>query len=161
MSHKKPVIHRHVTDVDRPIAIAQQRTCIKRGQLLHFYNNHFKALLDLVWDYPGEPVPERSYQSGFTAARDSEWQWHLLGYMQICTSSQTDNHTSIPPLFFTCHMPLESPTNSIKALKAVDWLCITNTNVNEQIQKLTHTHNRFTALLESVRDHPGEQVPER
>jgi len=24
-----------------------------------------------------------------------------------------------------------------------------------------HTHNRFTALLESVRDHPGEQVPER
>jgi len=25
----------------------------------------------------------------------------------------------------------------------------------------THTHNRFTALLEFVRDHPGEQVPER
>jgi len=24
----------------------------------------------------------------------------------------------------------------------------------------THTHNRFTALLEFVRDHPGEQVPE-
>jgi len=27
--------------------------------------------------------------------------------------------------------------------------------------KYTHTHNRFTALLESVRDYPGEQVPER
>jgi len=25
----------------------------------------------------------------------------------------------------------------------------------------THTHNRFTALLEYVRDYPGEQVPER
>jgi len=25
----------------------------------------------------------------------------------------------------------------------------------------THTHNRFTALLKYVRDHPGEQVPER
>jgi len=25
----------------------------------------------------------------------------------------------------------------------------------------THTHNPFTALLEFVRDHPGEQVPER
>jgi len=25
----------------------------------------------------------------------------------------------------------------------------------------THTHNCFTALLEYVRDHPGEQVPER
>ena len=23
-------------------------------------------------------------QSGFTGARDSEWQWHLLGYMQRC-----------------------------------------------------------------------------
>jgi len=25
----------------------------------------------------------------------------------------------------------------------------------------THTHNHFTALLEYVRDHLGEQVPER
>jgi len=25
----------------------------------------------------------------------------------------------------------------------------------------THAHNRFTALLEFVLDHPGEQVPER
>jgi len=30
----------------------------------------------------------------FTEARDSEWQWHQLGHMQICTSPQTDNHTS-------------------------------------------------------------------
>jgi len=42
------------------------------------------------------------YQKGktnqdFTDARDSEWQWHQLGYMQICTSLQTDNHASIPP----------------------------------------------------------------
>jgi len=29
---------------------------------------------------------------------DSEWQWHQLGHMQICTSLQTSNHTSIPPL---------------------------------------------------------------
>ena len=26
---------------------------------------------------------------------------------------------------------------------------------------MEHTHNRFTAFLEYVRDHPGEQVPER
>jgi len=30
----------------------------------------------------------------FTEARDSEWQWHQLGHMQVCTSLQTDNHTS-------------------------------------------------------------------
>jgi len=36
----------------------------------------------------------------FTEARDSEWQWHQLGYMQVCTSLQTDNHASTPPLGF-------------------------------------------------------------
>jgi len=45
------------------------------------------------------------YQKGktnldFTEARDSEWQWHQLGHMQVCTSLQTDNHDSIPPLIF-------------------------------------------------------------
>ena len=42
------------------------------------------------------------YQKGktnldFTEARDSEWQWHQLGHMQVCISLQTDNHTSNPP----------------------------------------------------------------
>ena len=45
------------------------------------------------------------YQKGktnldFTEARDSEWQWNQLGHMQVCTSLQTDNHTSTPPLSF-------------------------------------------------------------
>jgi len=45
------------------------------------------------------------YQKGktnldFTEARDSEWQWHQLGYVQVCTSLQTDNHTSTLPLVF-------------------------------------------------------------
>jgi len=31
----------------------------------------------------------------------------------------------------------------------------------EKVIQNTHTHNRFTALLEHVRDHLGEQVPER
>ena len=29
----------------------------------------------------------------FTGTRDSEWQWHQLCHMQICTSQQTDNQT--------------------------------------------------------------------
>ena len=33
-----------------------------------------------------------------TEARDSELQWYQLGHMQICTSLQTDNHASTPPL---------------------------------------------------------------
>ena len=55
----------------------------------------------------------------FTEARDSEWQWHQLGHMQVCTSLQTGNHASTPPLSFlqagcpSCHQ-----TNSVKAPKA-------------------------------------------
>ena len=45
------------------------------------------------------------YQKGktnldFTEARDSEWQWHQLGHMQVCTLLQTENYTSTPPLCF-------------------------------------------------------------
>jgi len=41
------------------------------------------------------------YQKGkikldFTEARDSDWQWHQLGHMQICTSL----------LFVDCYMTL-------------------------------------------------------
>jgi len=57
------------------------------------------------------------YQKGktnldFTEARGSEWQWHQLGHMQVCTSPQTDNHASTPPLsFFTGRMPFLPPPN--------------------------------------------------
>jgi len=49
----------------------------------------------------------------FTEARDSEWQWHQLGHMQVCTSLQKDSHASTPPLSFLC--PSCRPTNSVKA----------------------------------------------
>ena len=55
----------------------------------------------------------------FTEARDSEWQWHQLGHMQVCTSLQADNHASTPPLcFLQAGCPSCRPTNSVKALKA-------------------------------------------
>ena len=55
------------------------------------------------------------YQKGktnldFTEARDSEWQWHQLGRMQVCISLQTDNHGGTPLLkFFTGRMPFLPP----------------------------------------------------
>jgi len=53
-----------------------------------------------------------------TGARDSEWQYHQLGHMQICTLNQTHNHASIPPLsFLQAGCPSCNPTNSINALK--------------------------------------------
>jgi len=64
------------------------------------------------------------YQKGktnldFAKARDSEWQWHQLGHMQVCTSLQTDNHASTPPLScLQAGCPSCRPTNSVEALKA-------------------------------------------
>jgi len=59
------------------------------------------------------------YQKGktnldFTEARDSEWQWHQLGRMQVCTSLLTDNHASTPPLSFyrPDALPAAQPTAS-------------------------------------------------
>jgi len=46
----------------------------------------------------------------FTEARDSEWQWHQLGHMQVCTSFQTDNHVAPHhSSFFTGRMPFLPP----------------------------------------------------
>jgi len=59
------------------------------------------------------------YQKGktnldFNEPRDSERQWHQLGHMQICTSLQTDNHASTPPLSFyrPDALPAAQPTAS-------------------------------------------------
>jgi len=59
------------------------------------------------------------YQKGktnldFTEARDSEWQWHQLSHMQVCTSLQTSNHASTPPLSFyrPIALPVAQPTAS-------------------------------------------------
>jgi len=52
----------------------------------------------------------------FTEVRDSEWQWHQLGHMQVCISLQTDNHASTPPLsFFTGLMPFLPPTQQCQS----------------------------------------------
>jgi len=72
------------------------------------YSSHTHTLTHLT-------APVSRYQKGktnldITEARDSEWQWHQLGHMQICTSLQTDNHASTPPLsFFTGRMPFLPP----------------------------------------------------
>jgi len=60
------------------------------------------------------------YQKGkthldFTGARDSEWQWHQLRHMQICTSPQTDSHV---PHLSCFYRPSCCPTNSTEGKRA-------------------------------------------
>ena len=70
-----------------------------------------------VRDYPCEPYWKGKTNVDFTEARDSEWQWHQPGHMQVCTSLQTDNHASTHhSVFLQAGCPSCHPTNSVKAL---------------------------------------------
>jgi len=72
---------------------------------MNYYNNYYNSF-SALWILSGTTWVSR-YQKGktrnqseFTGARFSEWQWHQLGHLQMCTSPQTDNCTSTPPLSF-------------------------------------------------------------
>ena len=76
-------------------------------------NGSFSGTTQVTWYQKGKTNLD------FTEARDSEWQWHQLGHMQVCTLIQTDNHTSTPQLnFLQVGCPSCRSTNSVKALKA-------------------------------------------
>jgi len=58
------------------------------------------------------------YQKGktnldFTQARDSEWQWHQLGHMQVCTSLQTEPQQHPTTQFSTGRVPF-LPSNQLR-----------------------------------------------
>jgi len=70
------------------------------------FNGPFFGTTQISWYQKGKTNLD------FTEAGDSEWQWHQLGNMQVCTLLQTHNHASTPPLCFL------QTTISVKALKA-------------------------------------------
>jgi len=56
---------------------------------IHLFNGPFSGTTWVSWYQKGKTNLD------FSEARDSEWQWHQLGHMQVCTSLQTDNHHSV------------------------------------------------------------------
>jgi len=55
----------------------------------------------------------------FTEARDSEWQWHQLGHMQVCTSLQTARQHPTT-WFFTGRMPFLPPNQQRQSTEGID-----------------------------------------
>jgi len=60
----------------------------------------------------------------FTEARDSEWQWHQLGHMQVCAMLQTDNHASTPPLSFFTGWMHPRPVKKLSGVLAWLHVCL-------------------------------------
>jgi len=86
--------------------------------VVHLMNTHTQTHTRLTALLSGT-TPVSRYKKGkhnldFTEARDSEWQWHQLGHMQVCISLQTDNHASTSPLVFyrPDALPVAQPTAS-------------------------------------------------
>jgi len=89
----------------------------------------------------------------FTEARDSEWQWHQLGHMQVCTSLQTDNHATTPPLsFFTGRMPFLPPNQQRQSTEGKKQLVITRIIKSLQI---TFAFSALTRLVGRQEEHPA------
>jgi len=83
---------------------------------------------------------KRKTNLDFTEARDSGWQWHQLGHMQVCTLLQTDNHTSTPCTillcFFTGRMPFLPPNQQRQSTEGMHRVCWLNS------AKLTCRHRQ-------------------
>jgi len=85
-----------------------------------FYTHTHTRLMVLFLGLPGwAGYLFVRYQKGktnldFTEARDSEWQWHQLDHMRVCTSLQTDYHASMSSLNFyrPDFLPAAKPTAS-------------------------------------------------
>ena len=107
-AHKRKInsVHRFMT------ALKQQHQCWLRTHT-HTHTQPFNGPLSGT-------TRVGQYQKGktnlnVTEARDSEWQWHQLGHMQVCTSLQADNNASTPPLFFTGWMPFLPPNQQCQS----------------------------------------------
>jgi len=83
-----------------------QQASATKSELYVSTTEYQKCVLPHTFCSPFSGTTQASqYQKGktsldFAEARDSEWQWNQLGHMQVCTSLQTDNHASNPPLSF-------------------------------------------------------------
>ena len=84
----------HPVEASTQLALYLQTPTTINHSHTHTFNGPLSGTTRVSWYQKGETDLD------FTEARDSEWQWHQLGHMQVCTSLQTDNHTSTPLLSF-------------------------------------------------------------
>jgi len=107
----------------------------------HLFNGPLSRTTQVSWYQKGKTNLD------FTEARDSEWQWHPLGHMQVCTSLQSDNYKSTPPLsFLQTRCPSCHPTNSVKELKAIHQSVKCQEETNRRSCSLLTAEQSFNAI---------------
>jgi len=124
--------------------------CLNTHTHTHPFNGPLSGTTQVSWYQKGKTNLD------FTEATDSEWQWHQLGCVQVCTSLQTNNHAITPPLsFLQAGCPSCHPTNSVKSTEGIKCL-------NKKLNKMPHYQlllHLFSSLFS--RTTKCEPVPER
>jgi len=87
-------------------------------QQQHLFNDPLSRTTQVRWYQKGKTNLD------FAQATDSEWQWHQLDHMQICTSPQTDNHASTARLSFLTGRMTFLPPNQQR--QSTEGNCFTN-----------------------------------
>jgi len=83
------------------------------------------------------------------------------GHMQVCTSLQTDNHTSTPPLsFFTGRVPLLPPNQQRQSTEGTVWVWTTHTHTHPFNGLLSGTTQvgRYQKKHSPTHTHPDHQT---
>ena len=84
----------------------------------------------------------------FTEARDSEWQWHQLGHMQVCTLSRQiampAYHCSV---FLQAGCPSCHPSNSVKAPNAKITTVITRRKIVCTLKSYEFIHLCMVSMI--------------
>ena len=80
----------------------------------HTHTHTHTRLTALCPGLPGSAGTRKAKSIRILLKWDSEWQWHQLGHMHVCTLRQTDNHASTQPLSFfrPDALPAAQPTVS-------------------------------------------------
>ena len=132
---------RKIWEVWQPYVTLVHLTCMKHTHT-HPFNGPFSGTIQVSWYQKGKTNLD------FTEARDREWQWHQLGHMQVCTSLQTDNHASTPPLSF--YRPDALSAAQPRALKAINmYESETELPITAEETVINYQHERRPHLIAS------------
>jgi len=88
---------------------------------IHYTTTTTTVLRPFIRDHPGEPVPEENFWTLWCKGRLTEANTPTIR-LGTTSSGLTSAHLHHPPKFLQAGCPPCRPTNSVKALKASDWL---------------------------------------
>ena len=98
----KPINHYMDSQQQQQLLLLQLLLLLLLLLHTHTFNGPLSRTTQVSWHQKGKTNLD------FTEARDSEWQWHQLGHMQVCSRQITMPATG-PSVFFIDRMPFLLP----------------------------------------------------